>query len=133
MRKTSTCVMALFLGAVSVSAYSSVDAGAEHEFHDRLAAKGIEASFTVIGLYQRNVKGGLSTNDRKGEFTGIYVPELWLDLQKLLGIDGQFYIHGKGGWSDTKGIDAATVGSYGGINDIAIGNRTLDVVEAFYQ
>ena len=102
-------------------------------------SKDIEESQTIgIGggltsIYQRNVRGGLSSDSRKGEFSGSYDIEILIDTDKIFGIDGQFFIHGEGGWTDSEGIDSESVGSFFGTNADAGGNRTLDIVEAFYQ
>ena len=42
-------------------------------------------------------------------------------------------MHIEGGWPDTEGIDEVSVGSTFGVNADAIGNRTMDVVELFYE
>jgi len=100
---------------------------------DHIEDNGIEISSGLTQIYQRNVKGGLSANNRKGEYSGSFDLEMLLDTGRLLGIDGSFFVHGEGGWTDTEGIDATSVGSFLGINADAIGNRSLDVVEAFYE
>jgi porin len=98
-----------------------------------LTAEDIEFAVSAAGIYQRNVKGGISTNDRKGEFSGSYDVELLLNLERLTGFDGTIFVHGEGGWTDAEGIDGRTVGSVFGINTDAIGNRSLDIVELFYE
>lgn len=85
-------------------------------------------------LYQSDVKGGTSTNDRRGRHTGRYDLEMSMDLDKLLGIEGgAFFLHGWGGWPDAEGIDGISVGSTFGTSALAVGNRSLDIVEAFYE
>ncbi len=93
---------------------------------------GVEFGGGVTSVYQRNVKGGLSTNSRKGEFSGSYDVEVTLDMMKLLGFEGSFFIRGEGGWTDSEGIDESAVGSFFGVNADAVGNRSLDIVEAYY-
>ncbi len=94
---------------------------------------GIDICFGLTSLYQANIHGGLSTNDRKGRFAGRYDLELSADLEKMLGIrGGLLFIKGWGGWPDT-GIDEKTVGSAWGINGLSIGNRSMDIVELFYE
>ncbi len=113
---------------------TSINVQAEQgTWRDELSDSGIEMGFGVTNIYQRNVKGGLSTNDRKGEFAGSYDLELTADLHRLLGIEGTLYIHGEGGWTDSEGIDGIGVGSTFGVNADAIGNRSLDIVELFYE
>jgi len=101
--------------------------------NDALEDSGIEVGFCLTSIYQRNTKGGLSTNNRKGEFSGSYDLEMTADLQRLLGIEGVIFIHGEGGWTDSEGIDGTSVGSVFGVNADAIGNRSLDIVELFYE
>jgi len=102
--------------------------------NDRLSDKGIEIGFEITNVYQANVKGGLSTHNRKGRHVGRYDMELSADLEKLLGIEGgSFFIHGWGGWPDEEGIDGLSVGSYFGTNAVSIGNRGMDIVECFYE
>ena len=98
-----------------------------------LTDAGLEFGFGLTTIYQRNVKGGHSTDTRSGEFVGSYDVELTADLQRLLGIDGTLFIHGEGGWSDSEGIDHASVASSFSVNADAIGNRSLDIVELFYS
>jgi porin len=100
--------------------------------NDALEDSGIEVGFCLTSIYQRNTKGGLSTNNRKGEFSGSYDLELTFDMERLLGMPGSFYMHGEGGWTDSEGIDGTSVGSVFGVNADAIGNRSLDIVELFY-
>jgi len=99
----------------------------------QLEDNGIEVSFGLTKIYQRSVKGGLSTNNRKGEYAGSYDLEIIFDTSKLFGFDGSFFIHGEGGWTDAEGIDGTSVGTFFGVNADAIGNRSLDIVEAFYE
>jgi porin len=101
--------------------------------NEQLEDNGIEASFGLTQIYQRSVKGGLSTNNRKGEYSGSFDLEILLDTNRLFGFDGSFFVHGEGGWTDSGGIDGASIGSFFGANADAIGNRSLDIVEAFYE
>ena len=119
------------VGLMSIFVVSSTYA--QDSFRDELAASGIEVGFGVTSVYQRNIKGGLSANDRRGEFAGSYDLELAADLERLLGIEGTLFIHGEGGWSDSEGIDGVAAGSHSGVNADAIGNRSLDIVELFYE
>ncbi len=101
--------------------------------NDALEPSGIEVGFGLTSIYQRNTKGGLSTHSRKGEFSGSYDLEMTIDMMKFLGIEGSIFIHGEGGWTDSEGIDGQSVGSFFGVNADAIGNRSLDIVELFYE
>lgn len=98
-----------------------------------LEPSGVETALSATSIYQRNTKGGLSTHDRSGEFSGSYDLEITFDLQRLLDMEGFFYLHGEGGWTDSEGIDGESVGSAFGINADAIGNRSLDIVEFYYE
>lgn len=102
--------------------------------NEQLEPSGVELGLSLTSLYQANVHGGLSTNDRRGRFIGRYDLEMTIDLETLLGIEGgSIYMLGWGGWTDTEGIDGHSVGSAWGINALTYGNRTLDVVELFYE
>lgn len=127
MKRKNNCSLVMLVGFMAglTSAQASVRAD--------LSEKGIEVGVGVTSLYQRNVKGGLSTHNRKGEFSGSYDVELTADLERLLGIEGTLFIHGEGGWTDSEGVDGTAVGSYFGTNADAIGNRSLDIVELFYE
>jgi len=57
------------------------------EIDDELADKAIEVGFGITNVYQANVKGGTSTHNQKGRYTGSYDLELSADLQKLLGFE----------------------------------------------
>lgn len=134
------CMAVMMLGATAVSQ-------AQHEhwweqesmtdgfwgLNEALEPTGIETAFSLTSVYQRNVKGGLSTDSRKGEFAGSYDLEVTFDLQRLMNMEGFFYLHGEGGWTDSEGIDGVSVGSAFGVNADAIGNRTFDIVEFYYE
>jgi len=102
--------------------------------NDQLAPSGIEVGLGLTTAYQTNVKGGTSTNDRRGRHVGRYDLEMSMDMEKLLGIEGgSFFIHGWGGWPNEEGIDGHSIGSAWGINALSVGNRTIDIVECFYE
>ena len=102
--------------------------------NDKLAPSGIEIGLGLTTVYSANVKGGTSTNDRRGRHIGRYDLEMSMDLEHLLGIEGgSFFVHGWGGWPNTEGVDGHSVGSAWGINALAVGNRGMDIVEAFYE
>ena len=103
-------------------------------FNDKLDDYGMEFGAGLTTVYQTNTRGGTSTNDRRGRHVGRYDLEMSMDLEKLLGIEGgTFFIHGWGGWPNTEGVDGHSVGSAWGINALSVGNRGLDIVEAFYE
>ena len=102
--------------------------------NDALANKGIELELGLTQIYQQNVRGGISKHHRAGRFSGSYDLELSADLQKLLGLEsGTLFLHLEGGWPDTEGIDEVSVGSAFGVNADAIGNRSMDVKQLFYE
>ncbi|MHC4458866.1 MAG: carbohydrate porin [Planctomycetota bacterium] len=102
--------------------------------NDKLTDKGVEVSFGVTNIYQQNVRGGISKHRWAGRITGSYDLELTADLQRLLGFEsGSIFLHLEGGWPDTEGIDGPSVGSAFGVNADAIGNRTMDVKQLFYE
>lgn len=101
---------------------------------DELADKGLEVGFSVTNIYQQNVRGGIGKHRRAGRFSGSYDLELSADLQKMLGLEsGTLFLHLEGGWPDTEGIDGVSVGSAFGVNADAIGNRSMDVTELWYE
>ncbi len=102
--------------------------------NDRLADKGIEIGFGITNVYQANVKGGTSTHNQKGRYTGSYDLEMSADLQRLLGWEsGTIFLHLEGGWPDEEGIDALSVGSVFGVNADAIGNDNILVKQLYYE
>jgi len=102
--------------------------------NDQLADRGIELGFNITGIYQTNVHGGKSTNQRRGRVHGRYEAAMDIDLEKLLGIEsGSFSIVGWGGWPNEEGIDGHSVGSAWGINALPYGNRAMDIVECAYE
>jgi len=101
---------------------------------DLLADNGIEVEFGLTNVYQNNVRGGLSTHNHKGRFSGSYDIEMEIDAEKLFGLKGgSFYMLAEGGWTDTEGINETSVGSYFGVNGDAAGNRSMDVTELWYE
>jgi porin len=99
-----------------------------------LADAGIELELGVTQVYQQNVRGGISKHRRAGRYSGSYDLELSADLQKMLGLEsGTLFLHLEGGWPDTEGIDGVSVGSAFGVNADAIGNRSIDVKQLFYE
>lgn len=101
--------------------------------NDQLAPHGVELGLGLTTVYQANAKGGLSTNEHNGRFIGRYDLGVSFDLEKLMGLEGTFFLHGWGGWPDMEGIDGDSVGSAWGTNALAIGNRGMDITEAFYE
>jgi porin len=103
-------------------------------FGDSLAESGIEMGLDVTHIYQQNVRGGISKHRRAGRYSGSYDLELLADLHKLPGFgSGSLFLHLEGGWPDTEGIDAPSVGSYFGVNADAIGNDAILVKQLYYE
>ena len=127
----------LFISFLLIILFSSNVLGVEKEeanVRDYFDSSAIGFGFGVTSLYQTNARGGLSTNNQDGRYTGRYDLDLSLDLEKLIGIEGgTIFLHGWGGWPDTKGIDEKMVGSAFGINALSVGNRSMDIVELFYE
>jgi len=104
------------------------------EIDDELADKAIEVGFGITNVYQANVKGGTSTHNQKGRYTGSYDLELSADLQKLLGFEtGTLFLHLEGGWPNEEGINRLSVGSAFGVNADAIGNDNILVKQLYYE
>jgi len=102
--------------------------------NDELEDKGIEVGLGMTNVYQANVKGGLSTHNRKGRYTSSYDLELSADLRKLLGFEtGTLFLHLEGGWPDEEGIDGLSVGSAFGVNADAVGNDVIIVKQLYYE
>ncbi|MBA7484810.1 Porin B [subsurface metagenome] len=102
--------------------------------NNELSDKGIEVGLGMTNVYQANVKGGLSTHNRKGRYTGSYDLELSADLRKLLGFEtGTVLVHLEGGWPDEEGIDGLSVGSAFGVNADAVGNNAIIVKQLYYE
>ncbi len=102
--------------------------------NDRLAETGLQAGLSITNIYQQNVKGGLSTNDARGRFSGSYDLEVWADLQKILGMEkSSIYLLIEGGWPDEEGINSVSVGSFWGVNADAIGNENIIVKELYFR
>jgi len=100
---------------------------------DKLADSGIEVGLSFTNIYQANVKGGLSTNQRHGRHTGSYDLEIGLDAEKLWGLEGgSMLVHTEGSWSRVD-IDATSIGSVFGVNGDGAGRRAMDVTEVWYE
>ncbi|WP_169852976.1 carbohydrate porin [Anaerohalosphaera lusitana] len=109
----------------------SESAGPELNLFER---PGLEFDVGVTQIYQRNVRGGLSTNSGRGEYSGSFDVELAGDLEELFGFEGwRFYMLNEGSWTDSEGIDAWSVGSWFGVNGDAAGDRAWDVTELWFE
>lgn len=99
----------------------------------KLEPLGLELGASLTNVYQINARGGISTHNHNGRFIGRYDLQLSADLKKTLNLDGSIFLHAQGGWPDKEGIDESSIGSFFGTNSAAIGNRSLDIVEFFYE
>ncbi len=68
---------------VSAEVYSSDND--ENSLSGYLEDKGIEFAASTTHIYQSNVKGGLSTHNHRGRYSGRYDIELTFDGQKIFG------------------------------------------------
>lgn len=99
-----------------------------------LGDSGISVDIGLTQVYQNNFHGGLSTNSRKGRYSGSYDIEIGIDAETLFGIEGaSFFILTEGSWTDATGVDGASVGSVFGVNGDAAGDRSMDVTELWYE
>lgn len=98
-----------------------------------LEPSGIDFAMSLTSIYQVNAKGGRSTNQRQGRWSGSYDLEMNADLQRLLGIDNAvLYLHGESTWS-RQDIDATSVNSAFGVNGDFGGRNTFSVIELWYE
>ena len=100
---------------------------------DALADSGIELDFSMTNIYQSNIRGGLNTNEKRGQHTGSYDLEIGADLQQLCDIEGgSLLVHTEGSWSRVD-VDETSVGSMFGVNGDGAGRRAMDVTEVWYE
>lgn len=98
----------------------------------KLSEKGLDFNLYVTQVGQQNLRGGLSTHRRAGEYAGRYDLEGQADLDKLVGWPGgKVYALARSGWSD--GIDRFSVGSLTNTDAVAIGNQPIDLWQLFYE
>lgn len=103
---------------------------------ESLNVSGLTFSLAGTIVYQQNTRGGLSTHNRAGRFTGVYDIQMAADFERLLGLEGAgFYMLGEGAWSKNGGIDGPSVGSSFGANSAAGTGirRSMDVLEAWFE
>ena len=98
----------------------------------KLAEAGVYFGLSMDTVYQTNAHGGLDTHSAHYG-TGMYDFELILDLEEMLGVEGgAVYALAEGGFGD--GLEGADkVGDFFGVNDNAVGYRSLDLIELWYQ
>jgi len=90
--------------------------------------------FGLTNIYQQNLRGGLSTNDRRGRFAGSYDVGMTADLKRLLGIDNaELFTHIEGWWPRAEGIDSVSTGSFFGVNGDAMPRDAAVISELWYQ
>jgi porin len=141
MKKKAVVVTVILVPVFRVVATASTETESNRNFleslmsqRDRLADDGIEFVAGVTGIYQQNVRGGLSKHKSNGRFPGSYDLELTINSEKILGFEGGYlFLHGEGSWSKHGGIDEQSVGSYFGVNGDGAPRRSLDLVEFWYE
>lgn len=101
--------------------------------NDALADSGIEIGLSMTNIYQSNIRGGMNTNQKRGQHTGSYDLEIGADLQQLCDIEGgSLLVHTEGSWSRFD-VDETSVGSMFGVNGDGAGRRAMDVTEVWYE
>ena len=99
-----------------------------------MSSSGLTVGFTSINFYQQNMRGGVSTNDKRGRFSGSNTIEIAADFERLFGLEGiGFYAAADSLWSRSGGIDGASVGSSFGVNGNEGGSRALDVTQLWFE
>ncbi len=97
-----------------------------------LERQGISIALVLTQLYQQNVSGGQSTHRHSGRYTGRYDLEIEAHLERLINLPGgRIYALAQGGWS--SGINESSIGSLHEVNSLAIGERSIDVWELYYE
>lgn len=100
---------------------------------DKMADSGVEVGLSMTNIYQSNIRGGMNTNQKRGQHTGSYDLEIGADLQQLLDIEGgSLLVHTEGSWSRFD-VDETSVGSVFGVNGDGAGRRAMDVTEVWYE
>ncbi len=129
----------IYLGSNCVFADHDVSHNHDHNSYgilmpEELSDYGIETSMSLTSIYQANVRGGTSTHNKRGRYSGSYDMELSADMQRLIGADnGTLYIHAEGWWSKSSGIDVASVGSVFGVNGDAGTRDAMVVTELWWE
>jgi len=101
-------------------------------FGRSLEERGIAVRLAVTEVYQINARGGLSTHRRSGRHAGSYDLEITFDLEKLMHLAGaSVYALAEGSWSE--GVDPASIGSLFGVNGDAVGYRSIDLTQLWYE
>ncbi len=131
----------MVLGFVGVSAAEQAEHMQQRDtltagfggLNEALEPLGIDFSFGLTNIYQINARGGTSTHRRQGRWSGRYDLEMNMDLQKLADIEGgSIYMHARGSWS-RQDIDGTSIGSAFGVNGVADGRQSFNIIELWYQ
>ncbi|MCY2925585.1 MAG: carbohydrate porin [Planctomycetota bacterium] len=94
--------------------------------------QGLSARFTATQVFQRNVRGGLSTNTDRGWFSGRYDLEAEADMDRIARIPGgRVYALARGSWSG--GIDEPSVGSLLNVNNVPFGDEPIVLWQLYYE
>ena len=101
---------------------------------DVMSSSGLTVGVSSTNIYQQNMRGGTSTNDKRGRFNGAYGLEVAADFERLFGLEGiGFYASSDGAWSQSGDIDGASVGSAFGVNGEGGSRRSLDVTQLWFE
>jgi len=93
---------------------------------------GISANLSLTHVYQHNLKGGLSTSKTKERNSGRYDLEMNFDLEKIINWSGAtIFALARGGWNN--GIDGYSIESFFGVNAVAVGNRSVDIWQLYFE
>jgi len=101
---------------------------------EAMDSSGITLGVSLINIYQQNMRGGLSTHNKRGRFMGRHDVEIAFDLERLGIVEGGgFYVNGEGSYSKTGGIDGPSVGSALDVNGKSKSRRSMVISDYWYQ
>ncbi len=101
--------------------------------YQTLESSGFDFNFGLTHIYQQNARGGTSTHNHQGRWSGSYDLEMTADLERLLGIEGaELYMLTEGTWS-RQSIDETSVGSAFGVNGDFAPREAINIIELWYQ
>lgn len=142
MKKATMVLVVLVLLGGSAVSFGSVE-----EFMDVLAQpkdymsenlfepQGLTFDLSMTHIYQQNIRGGTSTHNRAGRYSGSYDLEFSGDFGQIVGLEssGNFYLYAEGSWSQHGGIDGPSVGSTFGVNADGVARQSMQISEFWYE